>query len=240
MKTIHINTSIPLKNGHTHKWRGAVIAQVLKHKNVFDSAQIPTHLFHNHDESKWNDPEFKGDYDKRSQYPLVQYQQVDGKACLKGIGAGAKAVQLWQALADQKVVINGQKQELEIRQVDLHNYQFSFTKEWHTYTLKQWIPFNPKKIEKWKQAQALIEKAQLLDNALWGHFLHAAEEWGLSIDKSRLKIHVKNCLKQHTVSCFHHNKKAFDVEIVTNCILPQGFGLGQGAAIGFGQIYRKV
>lgn len=240
MKTIQINTNIPLSGKATHKWRGAIIEQVLEQKQVFETARVPTHLFHNHDEKKWNDPSQKGRFDKLSQYPLVQYLEKNGKATLIGIGEGAKAVQLWHALTDPHISVNGKKESLETCRIDSGNYEFRHTETVKTYYLKQWIPFSPKKLETWKKAETLVEKARLLDKALFGHFMHAAEEWGLRINKNQLKLNVKNCLKQEIVDCFHQKKQAFDVEISINGHLPIGFGLGQGASIGFGRISKSI
>jgi hypothetical protein len=238
MKTIQINTSIPLSGKNIGKWRGAIIEQVLEQKKVFQSADVPTNLFHNHDENKWNDPQQKGRYDKLNQYPLVQYLEENGKASLRGIAEGAKALQLWYALAGSTILLNGKKESLEKCQVNQATFDFQFTQELNTYRLDQWIPFTPKKLENWKNAQTLVEKAQLLDKALFGHFLHAAEEWGLNLDKYKLKLNVKNCIKHQVVDCFHQKKLAFDVEISINCLLPIGFGLGQGASINFGRISK--
>lgn len=123
-----------------------------------------------------------------------------------------------------------QSEKLEEKRLDLLKLE----------NLNQFINISDSLAEKhnWKNAQTLVEKAQLLDKALFGHFLHAAEEWGLNLDKYKLKLNVKNCIKHQVVDCFHQKKLAFDVEISINCLLPIGFGLGQGASINFGRISK--
>jgi hypothetical protein len=238
MQTIKIQTTIPLKPQHTRQWRGAMIEQILDQKKVFDAASLSTQIFHNHDETKWNNLACKGRYDKLNDYPMVQYISENGKATLLGIREGAKALQIWSGISESFISVKGKEHPLEIERLNHEHYAFSYTEKPQQYLLKDWIPFNAKKIKAWQATDALYEKAKRMDKALFGHFMHAAEQWQVNVNKSKLLLHVHTIRSEQKVNCFNHQKTAFDIVITTNASLPVGFGLGQGASIGFGRIQK--
>lgn len=236
MKTTQIKTSIPLKPFFIHKWRGAIIEQVLQHQKAFEAANIPTDVFHNHNEKKWNDPNVNQERNRMSRYPLIQYTCVDGKAGIMGIGKGADALRLLSDVADAQITINGQQHLFETEELTERTQRFEMQSKTQRYILREWIPFNPARHEEWRKTTRLAEQATLADRALFGNFFHLMDALEQQVDRKQLVLHASNIIREQYVDCFRIKKLALDVEIVTNCTLPLHFGLGQGATLGFGRI----
>ena len=243
MKTIKITTTVPITKHNVHKWRGAIIEQIMQHKTTFQSAKIPTHLFHNHVENEiatTAQENGKKRDNKLSNYPLVQYLEQNGKAELLGIGQGATALQMWLALAGEEISVNGKKQKLAMADIQQKNMEIKLNKKTSLYEIKNWIPFNPKKHKAWLKEDSLIDKIKLLNKSLFGQILHITDDLGIKNIKNDLIIQVKAIKKEHSVNCFRIKKLAFDVEITTNLNLPKNIGIGQGAAIGYGRINEII
>lgn len=238
MKTTELITNVPLRAFNVHKWRGAVIEKVLQHKPKFDHAGIPTDLFHNHNESQWNNNEISKERIKMSRYPMIQYRSSKGKAVITGIGPGAEALKVFCTLPCDSISIDGENYAYGT--TDLRNRNWSVENEntLYTYRIKQWIPFNPEKHKKWKETTGLTDRSKLADRALFGHFFHLIEDLGIQVNRNKLVLNVSAIHNEQYVHCFRIKKFALDVEIVTNYSLPDGIGIGQGTTLGFGQIKR--
>ncbi len=230
--------NLPMHPQSVPHLRGAVVEQVLAHKAVFESAGIPTDLFHNHDESKWAGEKEAGLKDEVYRYPLVQYKVHHRKAEIMGIGAAAKAPQLWIALADNALKMEGRTHKLGVYKLDHSPWQPVLNGQLRTYRLNKWLPLNGKNYERWQQSLRLSDKVAILDKVLWGHLFHLTESVGITLDRDRLELFVSSIDMQTYKKAYKTSLLALDVTFCTNLLLPDEIGLGQKVSLGFGKVQQ--
>ena len=240
MKTIELITNIPLKNFNIQKWRSAVIEKVLKHKSEFEKEGITTDLFHNHDETKLDDGGISKKPIKFSSYPQIQYLSINGQAAIIGIGEGANALEVFKKLKEEAVTIREIEYPCKVVSASEKKWDLEASKELKTYRVKQWIPFNPKKHEVWKNTPQLSEHTELADKARFGHFFHFVDDLRLTIDREQLELYISQIHAQEYVDCFQNKKMALNIEFITYYSLPENIGIGQDSTLGFGRIERVL
>lgn len=231
-----LTTNLPMHPGNLRKLRGAVVEHALLLSSVFNQAGINTDLFHNHDESQWKFIGQKEEKDEIFRYPLIQYKVRKKRAAVLGLGAGAKALQLWRALTDEDIRMAGKFHYLGNSQLQMMNWRPSLNDQLSTYRLNKWLPFSPKNYERWQNTPKLKDKAELLDKVLWGHLHHMLEGLEFSLDRERLQLYTRTIDMQTYKTCFGVKKLALDITFNTNLSLPEDIGLGQGITIGFGKV----
>ena len=218
--------------------RGAIIEDVMQHKSVFDAAEIPTTIFHNHKEitlgvDKDSLPKGAG---RHYHYPYIQYQQRHGRAGIMGIGPGAQAVQLWSSITGDHLTVDRRHFTLEVYQHHHEQWTPQITEEVNTYRLNKWMPFNTENLNLWKNTPRLTDKAKILDKLLWGHHFHLAEGLEFEIEKENFQLYVNTIDHQSWRDCYGVKKLSLDITFSTNLNLPGEIGLGQGTTIGYGKV----
>lgn len=241
MKTIPITTITfdqRFNAAKMKKLRGAIIENVMENKSVFDAAEIPTAVFHNHKEIALgadNDSLPKG-AGRNYHYPYIQYQQRHGRAGIMGIGIGAEAVQLWSSIAADHLTVAGRHFSLEVYQHHHEQWTPAVTEEINVYRLNKWMPFNTENLNLWKNTPRLTDKAKILDKLLWGHHFHLAQGLGFEIDKEHFELYVNTIDHQCWSDCYGVKKLSLDITFSTNLNIPGEIGLGQGTTIGYGKV----
>ena len=238
MKTIDLTTNVPLRTFNIHKWRGAIIEKVLQNKEVFENAGIRTDVFHNHNEKQWNDAKVSKEQIKLSRYPMIQYRSLGGNAGIFGVGEGAEALRIFESLDDASISVGGEEYTSVDVRTQKNEWKPVLSDKLMTYSIRQWIPFSPVKFEQWKKNQRLLKRVELADRALFGHFFHMMDDLGVFVERNRLELFVSAIQHEQFVNCFGVKKMALDVEVMTNCMLTESIGIGQGVSLGFGKIKR--
>lgn len=233
-----ITLDLPMHPASVPYLRGAVVEQVLAHKAVFESAGIPTHLFHNHDETQWKAAPDKNLRDEVYRYPMVQYKVHHRKAEIMGIGPAAKAPQLWMAMAGQDLKMQGQLHKLSVHKLEQEPWQPQINGRLYTYRLNKWLPLNSKNYERWQKSPRLSDKVALLDKALWGHLFHLTDSLDISLDRDQLELFVSSIDMQTFKKAYNTMLLALDITFCTNLPLPEEIGLGQKVSLGFGKVQQ--
>lgn len=238
-----ITFDLPIIPHLLRKLRGAIIESVMQHKAVFEAAEIPTQVFHNHTEPKLelagdieDLPEQEETNDRTWDYPKVQYKVRHKKAEIMGIGQGAQAVQLWVSLVGDTITVNGQKISLTVRSHTHSQWKPELQEKPTLYRLNKWLPLSAKNYDKWQNTPKLADKVKILDNILWGHISHLMQGLKIELDKTKLELYTSTIDMQTYKACYNIKKLALDITFYTNLNLPEEIGLGQGVTIGFGKV----
>ncbi len=208
--------SIPLRQEALEQFRGAIAEQ----------AGLENELFHNHDNTREN-------YHYR--YPLIQYQCVNGKAAMIGLGEGADAIAHWMLAYGGRLKMGGKIHQAPIEEYRSRSETIQTTDEWHTYRISDWVALNEKNYSQWQKTQRLATQMEILESAFTAHIMAFARGINWFVDR-RL---VAELTDYH--GCQWHKRRgaellAFDATFRIQALLPDGIGLGKGVSIGFGRI----
>ena len=245
MKTIHIPTltttfSLRLRPHQISQWRGAVA----------EAAGWEEDLFHNHDntqvqpvpqmvpvgvgtaaQSQVIPVQLKDRYLYR--YPLIQYRVIKGKATIFSVGPGTTALRKWlltksheidMARGKHTLLIEGMKEEVHLLQMLPHP---------KGYRLMDYQPLNQENYEKWRRAQDLTKRIELLEGILVGNILKFASAMDYQLPE-RLEVKLMAIRSMRPVRVHGTERLGFNLVYKANIDLPPGIALGRAVSHGFG------
>lgn len=187
--------------------------------------------FHNHDNSEGEGSQY------HYRYPLVQYRRFDGRPGILLIGEGVHQAMHFFAQADWSVSFTRDEKRLEVAEMKRHEEQIGLAGRQRQYRLQNYLAFNQKNYEAYRQARGLRERVTLLEKALVGHVLSMATGLGFRFPQ-RFELALTDILGQRTVSLSGNKMLAFELEFEANVELPAMAGLGRGVSRGFGALAR--
>ena len=181
-------------------------------------------LFHNHVEDGY-----------RLSYPLVQYKSLSGKASIVCIGAATLYAKACVNDLQREVRLGRRKETLQIDEVFLDVTDVTTSDQTYRYRLYDWLPLNEENFKVFKTTQSLIERYQMLEDILTANVLSMAKGLGIYLD-SKVICRLTEVNNLPNVQYKGVKMKSFEVEFISNVLLPEYVGLGKGCSIGHGVV----
>jgi len=184
-------------------------------------------LFHNHEGEGF-----------RYAYPLIQYKRINQQAALVCINEGTEAVGLLLQQGDFACRLGDREEVLEINgvkagQIVMQTWDSSFS-----YYLRKWLPLNQDNYEEFQKLEGVAEKCSFLERILIGNILSMGKGLGIHVDKE-ISCKITRLAEPRLMKLKGMKMMAFDIEFKSNVSLPEYFGLGKGASLGFGMVAGK-
>lgn len=184
-------------------------------------------LFHNHEGDGY-----------RYAYPLIQYKRINQQAALVCINEGTEAVGLLLMQGNFACRLGKQEMQMEISgvkagQVLIQTWDSSFS-----YYLRKWLPLNQDNYDEFQKLEGIAEKCSFLERILIGNILSMGKGLGVHFEKE-ITCKITQLSEPRLMKLKGIKMMAFDVEFKSNVSLPDYFGLGKGASLGFGMVAGK-
>ena len=216
IKLFYIKFNNYILDSEIELFRGAVISKVPRYMI----------LFHNHEGEGF-----------RYSYPLIQYKRLGGKAFIVCISEGTEDIGKLFSSADLNYRLGERTVKMEIASmwttrplVQVWNQSFS-------YRLVKWLALNEENYRTYQELEGIGERIELLEKILTGNILSFAKGIGYHIEE---KLECK--IISEKSSSWNRYKgvkmKSFDLIFKSNISLPEYIGLGKGASIGHGVLFR--
>lgn len=214
LRTLLLQFNLPLYTRQLPQWRGAFI----------EMAGWTDDRFHNHRNDRG---------DLRYRYPLIQYRVRRRKAALFAVNEGVEALQGVLASSDWQLPWRGQTQPLMVEDLRMQEHELTLTDRPRTYKLYKYLALNNENFERWRRADGLIERTQLLERVLRGHLLSCM--WGLGwAGDQPVQVRILEMRKTQYVPFKGRQQLAFDLVYTANVALPPQIALGRVVSHGFG------
>ncbi len=221
VRSLLLRFAQPLAAVELPAFRGAIAATV-------DAEAV---LFHQH----------LPDGSLRYAYPLIQYRVVGGQAALFCVQEGVEAAQLLLQRPAWDLTLGGQLLTLTLADVRVRQHRLLLlpADEPPTlrYRLRQWLPFNADTYAAWQAEPGLAGQYALLERLLVGHVLAFASGVNWYVP-GPVRVALTAVREMRGVVVKGVRRVAFDVELVTNVVLPDHIGLGRHVSLGFGVLER--
>jgi len=217
------NLAIP--HNDITQFRGALNERVQSLKEEFVKRNLPTDLFHNHEESSG---------ENQNRYPLIQYRSVRGQLEIWGYAQGVDALRLVLKHADTIPTADG---DLELRCVEMKEDQHQLNESplMLEYRMYHWVPMHPGKYKRWITNDHFSFRLQLIDSILRGNLRTMLEAFG-NEDTQWVQSYISNITEQKWVKRYGQSELAFNITFRCNVHLPEGIAIGRGTSIGFGKV----
>jgi hypothetical protein len=184
-------------------------------------------LFHNHlKENKL-----------RYAYPLIQYKTMQRHAAIVCLNEGTEAIGDFFSVKPKEIHLGERMVRLEIDSIEARKVEIVCRDLMMIYSIKRWMPLNQENYRTYQKLESILEKISFLERMLTANILSFLKGIDIHADS---KIEVK-ILKLHSL---HNNTfkgmkmECFDAVFKTNITLPDFIGLGKGASLGFGTLFR--
>lgn len=184
-------------------------------------------LFHNHEGDGF-----------RYAYPLIQYKCINQQASLVCINEGTEAVGLLLMQGNFVCRLGENEVELEIDAVKAGQALLQIWDSAFAYHLRKWLPLNQDNYEEFQQLEGIAEKCSFLERILIGNILSMGKGLGVHFEKE-ITCKITQLSEPRLMKLKGIKMMAFDVEFKSNVSLPDYFGLGKGASLGFGMVAGK-
>ena len=184
-------------------------------------------LFHNHEGDGF-----------RYAYPLIQYKCINQQASLVCINEGTEAVGLLLMQGNFVCRLGENEVELEIDAVKAGQALLQTWDSAFAYHLRKWLPLNQDNYEEFQQLEGIAEKCSFLERILIGNILSMGKGLGVHFEKE-ITCKITQLSEPRLMKLKGIKMMAFDVEFKSNVSLPDYFGLGKGASLGFGMVAGK-
>jgi hypothetical protein len=219
----NFNLSIP--HNDITLFRGALNERVQSLKEEFVKRNLPTDLFHNHEEVSG---------ENQNRYPLIQYRSVRGQLEIWGYDVGADALRLVLKHADTIPTRDG---DVELRCIEMKEDKYALNESplMLEYRMYHWVPMHPGKYKRWITNDQFSFRLQLIDSILRGNLRTMLEAFGHE-DTRWVQSYISNITEQKWVKRYGQNELAFNITFRCNVHLPDGIAIGRGTSIGFGKV----
>jgi hypothetical protein len=234
--------SLPLAPADIPAFRGAVA----------EAAGWEQDLFHNHaqtqvvpvdegQEEASEGPEAVKTAKQRSQlkasyhyrYPLIQYRVIDGKAAIFALGEGAQALRRWLLTKGSSLKMGGRDYPLLIEGMKEAVHDIRMLPEPRGYRLLDYQPFHQENYRKWREAENLHQRIDLLQQVLQRQITAMAASLERPLPEPP-EVHLMLIKKVRTIKLHGNSLLAFNLLYKAHVDLPPGLALGRGVSHGFG------
>ena len=184
-------------------------------------------LFHNHLEDQF-----------RYGYPLIQYKTVRRNPTMICINQGSEDILKLFEQVDLDLVIHGKRVETKIKHISFEYFQCGFSSKPVKYKIENWFALNENNFTRFIALNNNGMKKEFLQRVLIGNILSFAKGIQWDINK-QIELSITNLPKSHFFAFKNHKMAGFNLNFVTNMILPDLIGLGKSVSRGFGVIRRS-
>lgn len=218
LKTLVIRFRNELSVREIPLFRGAVINAVGAEGGV---------LFHNHAEEGF-----------RYRYPMIQYKRIRGRAAIVCVGEGTEQIGTFFSANNFKLKIGDQREELF--EIDAVLPRRTIVQVWDScfcYWIRGWLPFNPDNYRKYMECATPESRTTMLEHILVGNILSACKGLRICVDRE-MTCRIFGQESPRKVYYKGQPMLSVDCQFKTNITLPDYIGLGKGASMGHGVIFR--
>lgn len=199
-------------------FRGAIIAAVGGDANV---------LFHNHEGNGF-----------RFRYPMIQYKRIGGQAAIVCVGEGTEQIGSFFSANNFRLRIGDQREE--VFEIDAVMPRRTMIQVWDgcfEYWLRGWLPLNSDNYQKYMACADQGPRTAMLERILVGNILSACKGLGICVER---EIECRICDQEAPRTVYYKGLPmlSMDCRFKTNITLPDYIGLGKGASMGHGVIFR--
>ena len=180
-------------------------------------------------------PMLNGSYRKKYLYPRVQVKILNEKIYFLGIAEGVSAV---KSLVDNFNVLDFGNITFKIKDIMIdENGLFEQSNDINKYKfITPWVALNRTNIKKFSKTPS-SKKRKFLCELLTRNLIFLASEFKINVDE---KILTDIEIDDKSLSSFNGNKDVgFEGSFLTNFLLPDFIGLGNGITRGYGSIKHE-
>ena len=180
-------------------------------------------------------PMLNGSYRKKYLYPRVQVKILNEKIYFLGIAEGVSAV---KSLIDNFKALDFGNITFKIKDITIdENGLFEQTDHINKYKfITPWVALNRTNIKKFFKTSA-SQKRKFLCELLTRNLIFLTSEFKIDVDE---KILTDIELEDKSLSGFNENRDvSFEGSFLTNFLLPDFIGLGNGITRGYGSIKHE-
>ncbi len=180
-------------------------------------------------------PMLNGSYRKKYLYPRVQVKILNEKIYFLGIAEGVSAV---RSLIDNFKSLDFGNITFKIKDIIIdENGLFEQTDHINKYKfITPWVALNRTNIKKFSKTST-SQKRKFLCELLTRNLIFLTSEFKINVDE---KILTDIELEDKSLSSFNENRDVgFEGSFLTNFLLPDFIGLGNGITRGYGSIKHK-
>lgn len=219
IKILSVIFDFELKRSEIPAFRGAVVEKVGR-ENI---------LFHNHLQDSY-----------RYGYPLIQYKTIYRRPAMICIDHGSEEILKFFEKFDWDLNIRGKKIDATIQDIAFDYFVCGFSPLPVRYRIFNWFALNEDNFKRFiEMKKSSGERIEFLRRILIGNILSFAKGIGWHID-GEIEIQIKWMPDIRLFSFKNHRMVGFDLDFITNLLLPDYIGLGKSTARGFGMIQRKT
>jgi len=217
IRIIKIVFDTELKDYEIPAFRGAIIDTVGREHAVF----------HNH----------IGDEQFHYKYPVIQYKNQGRKAAIVCIKEGVDEIHHFFTKNSGEIRIGSDKRSLRVENVKINKFELQVWDSYFYYSIHRWQGLNSKNYEIYRRLEGMAEKIAFLENKLVGNILSMAKGLDWTVEK-QIEVKITEIVRQQTTSFKGNKLLIFDLHFKTNVFLPYDIGLGKGASMGYGTVYK--
>ena len=180
-------------------------------------------------------PMLNGSYRKKYLYPRVQVKILNEKIYFLGVAEGVSAV---KSLIDNFKALDFGNITFKIKDIIIdENGLFEQTDHINKYKfITPWVALNRTNIKKFSKTSA-SQKRKFLCELLTRNLIFLTSEFKIDVDE---KILTDIELEDKSLSNFNENREvSFEGSFLTNFLLPDFIGLGNGITRGYGSIKHE-
>ena len=166
-------------------------------------------------------------------YPLVQFRSFKGFAALFGINEGYDLV--WNLLGKGEL---GEPFTTNFEVVQKSETDAGVGKTFHTYSVKDIIPFNAENYRTYRSLNSLTERTQFMEDKMANHLVRFCREMAVGFEKGSIEVRLKAINKQPEPEMKMERMLSFDVLLETNLNLPDFIALGRFKSLGMGTVKK--
>ena len=205
-------------------FRGAIVEKIGLDKSEF---------FHNHN----NAPDAKQAFHYR--YPLIQYALDNKRPRLIFLENAIDEARLFFSQPDWDMTVNGKPYKSSIQNIKASQPVLALAKgSAFTYRLQMWQALNTSNYEQFKKHTKLVDKITHLQSALSGHIIALASGLGYRIP-GRFELDLTDIYRTYAGHYKGVKVALYDIGFQTDMMIPTGLGLGKGASLGYGRVWRQ-
>lgn len=171
-------------------------------------------------------------------YPLIQYKTIRRKPTMVCINQGSEEILKFFEQVNWDLVIYEKRIKTDIKHISFDYFHCGFSTKPITYKIYNWFALNETNFGKFIALNSNREKVEFLQRILIGNILAFAKgiQWNVA---EQIEIRITKLPKSRYFSFKNHQMMGFNLEFITNMILPDFIGLGKSVSRGFGMIRRS-
>lgn len=166
-------------------------------------------------------------------YPTIQYKVMEGHVCLIGIGESAFSVMQLVGKFPREIQIGKQRMVFHVLDCKLVPYEPMIEDTPKLYRLNPYIALTDDNFKKYHSMLALTDKITLVEQIITGNILSFLKGIGYHASES-IEVAITRFLELREKSYKQVKFDVFDVQFVSNIVLPEAIGLGKSVSVGFG------